>query len=1032
MKNRLFFIVVVLLCCKGAIYAQVALDWIQQIGSAGEDLGYAIALDDTGNVYTTGYFSGTADFDPGPGTYNLNSCGYNDGFISKVDANGNLVWARQVCGSSNDYGRGIAVDTSGNVYVTGVFGGTADFNPGTGTYYLTATNWEGYILKLDAGGNFAWANKIGGPDSDHAYTVAIDSVGDVFITGSFNGKVDFDPGAGIYELTSFGSGDVYILKLTSDGDFLWAKQVGSGGNDYAHSLILDSLNNIHLAGSIQGVADFDPGPETYNTPTYGNTDNFVCKLNHNGEFIWAKSFGSAAYDNTEAMALDSDGNVFVTGYFYSLDFNTGTEVYKMTSSGGNNVYILKLDANGNYIWGKQFGGSSAEYSHGIFVDSDNNIYTTGKFYATADFDPGPGIYNLTPVNYFDIFVSALDADGNFLWAEGFGGTNDDCGYAVKKDASGNLYTTGTFRNTVDFDPGITDTLYLTSAGLGDYFLQKLKPCTNTYNSINIIACDSFIAPDGAVYTTSGIKTAIISNTAGCDSIITIDLTIKQSTSSSITVSTCDSYTAPDGNIYTTSGTKVAVIPNATGCDSTITIDLTIKQSTSSSITVSTCDSYTAPDGNIYTTFGTKVAVIPNAAGCDSTITIDLTIKQSTSSSITVSTCDSYTAPDGNIYSTSGTKVAVIPNAAGCDSTITIDLTIKQSTSSSITESTCESYTAPDGNIYTTSGTKVAVIPNAAGCDSTITIDLTIKQSTSSSITESTCDSYTAPDGNIYTTSGTKVAVIPNAAGCDSTITIDLVIKQSTSSSITESTCDSYTAPDGNIYTTSGTKVAVIPNAAGCDSTITIDLTIKYSTASSITETACDSYTAPDGNVYTTSGTKVAVVPNAAGCDSTITIDLTIITVDASVVTDNYTISAITSDAIYQWLDCSNNYATLPEEINQSYTATSNGSYAVTVTQGACSDTSECINIVGVGVIESTFDFNIIIYPNPTEGLFNIDLGNITETVNVTINDMQGQVIRRQIFKNEKLLKLSIEEPAGIYIITLLSGEKRAIIKLIKY
>ncbi len=255
----------------------------------------------------------------------------------------------------------------------------------------------------------------------------------------------------------------------------------------------------------------------------------------------------------------------------------------------------------------------------------------------------------------------------------------------------------------------------------------------------------------------------------------LDLYHENSGDTLLTVSLCDSYTAPDGAIYTTSGIKTAVIPNSAGCDSTITIDLTILKSTSGNLIISSCDSYTAPDGAIYTTSGIKTAVIPNSAGCDSTITIDLTVLKSTSGNLIISSCDSYTAPDGAIYTTSGIKTAVIPNSAGCDSTITIDLTVLKSTSGNLIISSCDSYTAPDGAIYTTSGIKTAVIPNSAGCDSTITIDLTVLKSTSSNLIISSCDSYTAPDGAIYTTSGIKIAVIPNSAGCDSIISINLTI-----------------------------------------------------------------------------------------------------------------------------------------------------------------------------------------------------------------------------------------------------------------
>jgi gliding motility-associated-like protein len=399
---------------------------------------------------------------------------------------------------------------------------------------------------------------------------------------------------------------------------------------------------------------------------------------------------------------------------------------------------------------------------------------------------------------------------------------------------------------------------------------------STSSTISPTVCNSYTAPDGVVYTTSGSYTAIIPNVAGCDSIIIINLKVNKATSSTISPTVCNTYTAPDGAVYTTSGTYTAKISNAAGCDSTITINLTVNKATSSTISPTVCNTYTAPDGAVYTTSGTYTAKISNASGCDSTITINLTVKKSTSSTISPTVCNTYTAPDGAVYTSSGTYSAKISNAAGCDSTITINLTVKKSTSSTISPTVCNVYTAPDGAVYTTSGTYTAKIPNDAGCDSTITINLTVKKSTSSTISPTVCNTYTAPDGAVYTSSGTYSAKIPNAAGCDSTITINLTVNKATSSTISPTVCNSYTAPDGAVYTTSGTYTAKISNAAGCDSTITINLTVKKSTSSTISPTVCNSYTAPDGLVYTTSGTYTAKISNASGCDSTITINLTVI------------------------------------------------------------------------------------------------------------------------------------------------------------
>ena len=300
-----------------------------------------------------------------------------------------------------------------------------------------------------------------------------------------------------------------------------------------------------------------------------------------------------------------------------------------------------------------------------------------------------------------------------------------------------------------------------------------------------------------------------------------------------------------------------------------------------------------------------------------------------------------------------------------------------------------------------------------------------------SLSVTACDSYTAPDGVIYTTSGVKTAVIPNAAGCDSTITIDLTINQSSASSITEAACGSYTAPDGVIYTTSGVKTAVIPNAAGCDSTITINLTINQSSASSITETACDSYTAPDGVIYTTSGVKTAVIPNAAGCDSTITINLTINTVDVSVTQNGAILTANATGVLYQWLDCNNGYSAIIGETGQSFSATRNGSYAVRVTQNNCPDTSACYAVTTVGILENTFSNEIRVYPNPTDGIIKIDLGEALPESVVSLNDVNGRLIWQSTYKNTQMFELNLTVHPGIYLLTINSGNRKATIRLIK-
>jgi len=448
--------------------------WAKSMGGNDEDVGTSIAVDGSGNVYTTGYFWGTVDFDPGVGTFNLTSVGFHDIFISKLDAAGNLLWAKSMGGADDDWGLSIAVDGSGNVYTTGYFRGTADFDPGAGTYNLTSVGESDiFISKFDASGNFLWAKSIGGTYFDHGKSIAVDGSGNVYTTGSFQGTADFDPGAGTYSLTSAGVYDFFILKLDAAGNFLWAKNIGGTSDDHCNSIAVDGSGNVYTTGSFRGTVDFDPGAGTSNLTSAGNSDIFVSKLDAAGNFGWAKNMGGTNFDEGNSIAVDGSGNVYTTGYFRgTADFDPGVGTNNLTSEGYFDIFISKLDVAGNFVWAKSMGGSFQDEGYSIALDGSGNVYITGYFQGTVDFDPGAGTSNLTSAGSRDIFNSKLDSAGNFLSANSMGGTDNDLANSIAVDGSGNVYTTGTFVGTVDFDPG-AGTSNLTSAGSADIFILKL-------------------------------------------------------------------------------------------------------------------------------------------------------------------------------------------------------------------------------------------------------------------------------------------------------------------------------------------------------------------------------------------------------------------------------------------------------------------------------------------------------------------------------------------------------------------------------
>jgi peptidoglycan hydrolase-like protein with peptidoglycan-binding domain len=471
------------------VYADdVAYGWVKTIAGTSDEYSSSIALDSSSNVYTTGYFYGTVDFDPGVGEANLTSEGENDIFISKSDSDGNYVWTKKIGGSSYDSAKSIMTDSFDNLYIVGAFDGTVDFDPGAGEANLTSgVNSDIFILKLSSDGNYVWAKSFTGNQQMSGISLTVDILGNMYVAGFFYGTVDFDPGVGEANLVSAGEDDIFISKLDSDGNYVWAKRIGESNHEGIAFLSIDFLNNIYITGYFQGTVDFDPGVGIANLTSAGSTDMFISKLDSDGNYVWAKRVGGTGGDGPGFMVLDSSNNIYITGYFQgTVDFDPGVGEASLDQDIGGNSFILKLDSDGYYLWVKNIGGNgSAVYTTSAISDSSNNIYISGyfEFGSIADFNPGVGEANLVSVGEDDIFISKLDSDGNYVWAKRVGGTGGDGPGFMVLDSSNNIYITGYFQGTVDFDPGVGEAS-LTSGGDSDIFLLKLTQTFTTPPSLS--------------------------------------------------------------------------------------------------------------------------------------------------------------------------------------------------------------------------------------------------------------------------------------------------------------------------------------------------------------------------------------------------------------------------------------------------------------------------------------------------------------------------------------------------------------------
>ncbi|HRO41599.1 MAG TPA: SBBP repeat-containing protein, partial [Flavipsychrobacter sp.] len=432
--------------------------WVQTFGASQIDYGSSITVDDAGNVYTTGHFWGTVDFDPGPGTFYLSSAGLMDIYICKLDGSGNLIWAKALQGSggggfvSNDDSH-ITLDKSGNIYIVGTFSDTTDFDPGNAVYSVVPLGMDLFILKLTNTGDFIWVKQIAAKNAPRHARIALGNKDDFYIIGTFRDSSDFDPGPGEYKLKTFVSGEnSFVAKYNVNGDFLWAKLLGGNDMVRSHAICVDKFNNVAVAGDFVGTVDLDPGAGQFNktaaiTSGNGKMDIFFSKLDNDGNFLFGGSFGSVGFDNIGGIVTDKTGNLVITGYSVgTVDLDPGPGVNVVNPLGLSVPFLVKLDTAGSFVWGKslQVATPLENHSRCLAVDSFSNIYGAGAC------------------------VAKYDAAGNLIWSRNM---NVEA-TAIKADNYGNVYITGGFRGSPDFNPA-PGIFQKSSSGYDDAYVLKL-------------------------------------------------------------------------------------------------------------------------------------------------------------------------------------------------------------------------------------------------------------------------------------------------------------------------------------------------------------------------------------------------------------------------------------------------------------------------------------------------------------------------------------------------------------------------------
>jgi len=433
-----------------------------------------MAMDDSGNVYIVGTFTGTTDFNPGPGIFYLAGSSEHT-FVAKYNNDGQFIWAHEFTSASTNRGYFIGLDSLANIYVGGHLFGTADFDTGGSIYNLTSVGQSDiYICKLNNSGNFLWAKSFGSTQIDELGDLHVTPGGKVVHTGFFSLTVDLDPGPGTQIVSSFGGLDIYIQVLQTNGSLHWAHQIGGGEWDYGDAIVIDTTGNVYVGCRYWWPVDFDPGP---GDATLGGTQYGSCvvKFDQAGNFIWVKDLGM--FTDVDDLCMDSFNNLIISGTFYdTIDFDFGPALFNVIPDGSSDRYFGKYTSDGDLIWIRNFIGPGTPIVEDMFLDSDDRIYFYGGFSGATDFDPGIDTFLLDAAPMWDGSIIKLESNGDFINSVHIGNSSGSVSFqCAAVDQNLNVFAGGYFYHTTDFDPG-GGVFAITGTVNEDGFLLKFGPC----------------------------------------------------------------------------------------------------------------------------------------------------------------------------------------------------------------------------------------------------------------------------------------------------------------------------------------------------------------------------------------------------------------------------------------------------------------------------------------------------------------------------------------------------------------------------
>jgi len=881
--------------------ATVTNGWAAQIAATYNDIGYGVATDSSGNVFVTGYYGEALTLYNTGGTTGatLAFTGGYDCFLAKYSSAGSVLWATRITGTttSTDQGRAVATDSSGNVFVTGNYQAALTlYNTGgtTGATLAFTGGNDVFLAKYSSAGSVVWAAQITGTTTsyDVGQGVATDSSGNVFVTGYYGAALTlYNTGGTTGATLAFTGGyDGFLAKYSSAGSVLWATRIASTGNDFVLGVATDSSGNVFVTGNYQeALTLYNTGGGTGATLAFtGGLDCFLAKYSSAGSVVWAAQIAGTTFsgDSGRAVATDSSGNVFVTGYYsaaltlYNTGGGTGAT---LAFTGGADAFLAKYSSAGSVVWAAQIAGTATDIGYGVATDSSGNVFVTGYYGEALTLYNTGGTTGATLAftGGSDVFLAKYSSAGSVLWATRITGTttSDDIGYAVATDSSGNVFVTGYYSAACTlYNTGGGTGATLTQTGGADVFLAKYSSTgfittTTTYSggypaTSNILVDGTYTPSTFSPYVNGSNVTALSGTLAAATGLFIggpsnyfngslSELLIYSQTLTTTQRQQIEGYLATKWGLLSSvvSGHPFKSIPPSTSQPPQFQ-EVTpgnwkydwqpylqrLAAANSSGLTITTSNitggaTFTnngwiggvlAPNGNIYFTpfFANNILVLNPTTGVTSNLTGGATY-------ISAGWAKGLLAPNGNIYfaPNAASNILVLNPTTGVTSNLTGGANYAGGYAGGVL--------APNGNIYfpPVGAANILVLNPTTGVTSNITGGATFTSNGWNG-------GILAPNGNIYFCPyvAQNILVLNPTTGVTSNITGGAnYTGWSGSGGWTGATL----APNGNIYFTpyGATNILVLNPTTGVTSNITGGATYGGAYVGGVL--------APNGNIYFT-------------------------------------------------------------------------------------------------------------------------------------------------------------------------------------